>query len=796
MVKMPKLRNLRIINAQFNDGHNIYEDFHMPFHGFNTTFELVNGGGKSVLFMLLMQCILPKAALTKDHPFTDMFRGGDLNRTTHVLAEWELEKSISNKKYLLTGFCAKRKIAQDDDSRTDEIQSFNYLYNYNKSNNFDIASIPLCNYEDKAFVVKDYSKTLSMLKEKSVEYDIRITEKKKEYQEWLKLYSLLESEWNLIREINKGENHLKPHFANYKTSRNLIDGLLIKTIEECLKDRERLNYGEKVDESSTIADALYKSQEALKKLQEEQDTLINFEKLLSEVGNLSKANGHLIDAFESYRDGKNHAASQFNAYEASIQKNEKEIQEIINRLNDADLFHKNVSRSIEKIFLDIANVHVNQAKKLKDQYDRELAPLEIEINEQNHFLKFSKAVNKYLLLKGKEAIIYENEKILVNKKESRRDLFDKLNPLGKSLFDRVSYEITQLKDRKISDEKSMKDVEAKISSKLKEIGGKQKQISLNKTSIDKLNGQISKIIGEHDELSNQNKTYPQISASLFIEDKIESLTKYLIQLANEKQKLSDAIDELKDQISQKNLEENELKTRISFDGESINRVKNEFEEFQSRKEKTQNILGVYEKNTLEFCLIFLETEIQKFSDNLNIHKNKHNELNQQLDSIQQYGYSLDEPFIRSLKIMGERYPQSVSGAEYLKELPEEKRMRFLTLFHGFQKQSSFSTNFLMKLLELPSLLPVEIQDVAPLIVNLDILRSNRSITLGDIFIPHREREFLKDVFARDKTISRIQKELAHVSDNVTKIESSIHTFAQDQFALRSSRNVFHLIPNL
>src|SRR5208337_3253602 len=352
---MPQLRNLRIVNAQFNDGHNIYEDFRMPFHGFNTTFELVNGGGKSVLLMLLMQCILPKSALTKDHPFTDMFRGGDLNRTTHVLAEWELDKSISDKKYLLTGFCAKRKIAQDDDSRTDEIQSFNYLYNYNKSNNFDIASIPLCSFDDKAFIVKDFSKTLSMLKEKSADYDIRITEKKREYQEWLKVYSLLESEWNLIREINKGENHLKPHFTNYKTSRTLIDGLLIKTIEECLKDRERLNYREKVEESSAIADALYKSQESLKKLQEEQDTLINYEKLLSEVGNLSKANGRLISAFESYRDGKNLAAAQFNAYEASIRKNEREIQAIIDSINDADLLHKNVRRSIEKISLDIIN---------------------------------------------------------------------------------------------------------------------------------------------------------------------------------------------------------------------------------------------------------------------------------------------------------------------------------------------------------------------------------------------------------------------------------------------------------
>jgi len=223
---MPKLLNLRIVNARFNDGKNIYEDFLMPFYGCNATYELINGGGKSVLLMLLMQCILPKSHLTPDHPFKDMFLGKDENRTTHVLAEWELEKSISDKKYLLTGFCAKKKIAQEEDSRSDEIQSFNYLHNYEKRNDFDIQNIPLCSYENKEFIVRDYSKTHSLLKEKGHEYDIRLTEKKREYQEWLKNYYLLESEWDLIKQINRRENHLKPHFANYKTSRTLVEGLL------------------------------------------------------------------------------------------------------------------------------------------------------------------------------------------------------------------------------------------------------------------------------------------------------------------------------------------------------------------------------------------------------------------------------------------------------------------------------------------------------------------------------------------------------------------------------------------
>jgi hypothetical protein len=783
---MPQLRNLRIINAQFNEGKNIYEDFRMPFYGYNATFELVNGGGKSVLLMLLMQCILPKSALTNERPFKDMFHGGDQNRTTHVLAEWELDESISGKKkFLLTGFCAKRKIAQEEDSRNDDIQWFNYLYNYDKSNGLGINDIPLCSYENKAFVVKDFSKTFAMLKEKSSEYDIRITEKKREYQDWLKVYCLLESEWNIIREINERENHLKTHFARYKTSRALVEGLLIKTIEECLKDREHLNYEEKFDESSAIADALFKSQESLKRLQEEQDTLIHYEKLLSEVDNLSKTNQRLINVFESYRQEKNIAAAQFNAYELAIQKNEGEINDIIENLKNTELLLVNLKNTIEKINLNIINVQVNQAKKLKDQYENEMIPIKNEIVDKNYYLNFSKAVNKYLLIKENKSQISENEKILINKKESQKDLFDRINPLGKVLFDRLSIEISLLKERKKSEGNNLNDINARIRLGLKEIGGKQTQIDLNNKNLERIESAIAKITHEYEELIRQQKTYPQIFGCLFTEDKIEEVTKYLARLKQEQQDLFETINSLKEQINQEKLNENEINHQIISETELIERSKKELAEFQQNKERIQKILAVYEKETPESCLSHIECEIRKFNVNLMDQKSKVNLTNQQLISIQQYGFSLDGAFIKCLRAMKDRYPQSVSGAEYLKGLPENKRSEILNLAPWLPKAILVLDHQFKEIIRAPDNLPVEIQDVAPIISSLDIVRQNRPVTLGDIFIPHRKIDFLRDVFAGDKTIVRIKKELVREEETLKNIESSIHNFEQDQLTIRS-----------
>ncbi|MCE7740253.1 MAG: hypothetical protein GPJ50_12835, partial [Candidatus Heimdallarchaeota archaeon] len=163
---MPKINNLRIINAQFDEAKREFQDLRMPFYGESATYELINGGGKSVLLMLLLQCVIPNSSLDHKKPFRDIFRGGNPNRTTHVLVEWELDEGLYEHKYLLTGFCAKKKNNPDDLDKNRTPDYFNYTYLYDKSNDFDIHRIPLCRSEDDEFVVMDFSKTREMLKEK------------------------------------------------------------------------------------------------------------------------------------------------------------------------------------------------------------------------------------------------------------------------------------------------------------------------------------------------------------------------------------------------------------------------------------------------------------------------------------------------------------------------------------------------------------------------------------------------------------------------------------------------------
>ena len=180
---MPKLRHVRVVNAQFNEGKGIYEDFRMPFNGFNATYELVNGGGKSVLLMLLLQCVLPNTALEQKRPFRDMFSGGDENRTTHVLAEWELDDSVRVKN-LLTRFLREEASSTDEDP-PQRYQVFQLQSTFLARGTITISTAWPLFVESDEFDVQDYAKTTpcSGKKHRSTRSGSR---KEMEYLEWLK----------------------------------------------------------------------------------------------------------------------------------------------------------------------------------------------------------------------------------------------------------------------------------------------------------------------------------------------------------------------------------------------------------------------------------------------------------------------------------------------------------------------------------------------------------------------------------------------------------------------------------
>ena len=192
---MPNINRIRVNNVKYNFGTQGYDDFSMRMYGKNTLYDLANGGGKSVLMLLLLQNLIPNCTLDEKQPIEKLFRNGGGNTTIHSLVEWRLDdKDIKEGfRYMTTGFCARKAKDSDGDdsgqmSLTEDgangniaelskagsgrqasgkdsasIEYFNYCIFYRDYNENDIVNLPLQNSKERITYtgLKNYLKELA-----------------------------------------------------------------------------------------------------------------------------------------------------------------------------------------------------------------------------------------------------------------------------------------------------------------------------------------------------------------------------------------------------------------------------------------------------------------------------------------------------------------------------------------------------------------------------------------------------------------------------------------------------------
>ena len=232
---MPLINRIRVNNVKYNFGTQMYDDFMLRPFGRNMLYDLANGGGKSVLMLLMLQTIIPNCTLDEKQPVEKLFRTGDGSQTIHSLIEWKLDPAqiTDGMRYMTAGFCA-RKSSQDvregeEAKDAASIEYFNYCIFYRDYNENDIQNLPLSRDGEKITYngLRRYLKEL----EKDPGLRVRLFDRKGEYQRFLGEYGIYESTWELIRGINKTEGHVRTYFeTNYKTTRKVVEDLLIEEI--------------------------------------------------------------------------------------------------------------------------------------------------------------------------------------------------------------------------------------------------------------------------------------------------------------------------------------------------------------------------------------------------------------------------------------------------------------------------------------------------------------------------------------------------------------------------------------
>lgn len=384
---MPHIKEIRLVNVHFNNATQFYDDFRMKLEGKNATYDLENGGGKSLLLLMLLQTVLPKSFLRKEKPVSLLFQGGK-DRTSHVAVEWLLEEG-SDYKYLLTGFSARKRkgsasggVAGEEDENVSagDIEHINWCVFYNDKKITGIKSAPLCSGEAgrKTYAsFDDIRKFIQQVKQKGLPADI--FEGIDRYQSFISGQQLIPAEWNIIKGINSGENSIEAYFRQNPTSRKLIENQFVKIIE----DVEALNKGEKNNEESLLlADTLIEIRKRLSEYLKLKGHMAEFEKIKEYYTEFGSRNDELLENFLRFEEYKQLAVAIRNLIEQKLQQLKRSESEALKKMEENKSGVAEGKTLLKLLQAGLVSFEISGLKQQQDRLEADHNILEEDRKEQ------------------------------------------------------------------------------------------------------------------------------------------------------------------------------------------------------------------------------------------------------------------------------------------------------------------------------------------------------------------------------------------------------------------------------
>lgn len=434
---MPHIKSIRLVNIHFNNATQFYDDFKMELGGKNATYDLENGGGKSLLLLMILQTVLPKSFLRKEKPISLLFQGGK-DRTSHVAVEWILEEG-SQYKYLLTGFSARKKKGsndaaareaneEDENLLSGDIEHLNWCVFSNDNKTTGIKAVPLCREEaGKKFysTFDEIRKYIQQTKQKGIPADV--FDGIDRYQSFIAAHHLIAAEWNIIKGINSGENNIESYFRQNPTSRKLIENQFVKIIE----DIEALNKGERNhDESLLLADTLIEIRNRLNEYLRLKGHMTEFEKIKEVYLEFGRKNEELLEGFSRYEAYKSQAAGVRNLIGNRLKQLEARKMEALNKKDYVVASCREgiiLSKHLEAGLVQYG-IRGLEAEKVKlEEEEKRLIDAQKELESKYNELMTLEGYGEYRKTKGK---LYEAEQSLSILENDKDDLNSQYRSTG------------------------------------------------------------------------------------------------------------------------------------------------------------------------------------------------------------------------------------------------------------------------------------------------------------------------------------------------------------------------------
>ncbi len=628
---MPHINRIRVNNVKYNFGTQFYDDFMMRFSCKNTIYDLANGGGKSVLMLLLLQNLIPNCTLDEKQPVEKLFRTASGSNTIHSLIEWKLDSCYrkENYKYMTTGFCARKGKDTEEDAVREaaNIEYFNYCIFYREFGDNDIKNLPLS--KDGIRITYNGLKSyLRDLEKKDHGVEVHIFERKGDYQNFISQYGLFESEWEIIRGINKTEGHVRAYFENnYKTGRKVVEDLLI---EEIIRKSFHNQIGSSFEDEG-MARTLLDIKDKIIELSRKKEQINTFDR---QIGLMEELSAKVL-SFKEYQGEKDDLKNQLFHKLAVCRKLSETLQTELAE-NSSEREKAETAYAGEDKQILIARIlddrkELVKLKSLVEEFSQKINGLVLEENELNKQIQLAESIDAYEEMKKYQDLKQEVQLSMDNSLRGSSEVYTEIHGLAAKAHLLIEEKRQLLKEQLKEAVLAEQDARAEY----ERVKNVKADTDIKAAVLEsRLNTCNDEIIPLEEELNSLTRENGVLIADNVFED-IEKIKSIIAEQESDISAKQVHIKELSDKM------ENLQKCRMELQTEE-KVISMELEKLQKMLENSENT--VEKVNSL--AAVYGETDIKKLTSVIyNMYKNTVSqgvELDLRIHSLKEYISNLSE----------------------------------------------------------------------------------------------------------------------------------------------------------
>ncbi len=589
---MPSINRIRVNNVKYNFGSQRYDDFVMRMYGKNTLYDLANGGGKSVLMLLLLQNLIPNCTLDEKQPIEKLFRNGGGNTVIHSLIEWRLDDDEMSEgyRYMTTGFCARKAKGEAEGTvtvkkDTASIEYFNYSIFYREYNKNDIVNLPLAKNEERiSFAgLKNYLKDLSR---KDFNLKVHIFDRKGEYQRFISGYGLYESHWEIVRGINKTEGHVRTYFeSNYKTTRKVVEDLLI---EEIIEKAYLVKTGQNED-SADMAKNLMDIKDKLMELTKKKRDIAGFDRQIELIHVLEGRVTSFLSLFEQRQKLTGAIANVYVTGKAVTEEGALKLNDFEQQKQDKLRERENKKKDFES--LKICRMEYEK-DKLMEQIEKLLKLVgdnQSETTQAQNELKIKESMNDYMDYKRDAAAKHENEAVLRAAVENSKSDVGRLRQMAytKKLRNDRQYEVYE-KNLAVENE-NMDRVTKELETKRDALAETQTSLSVTRNNIGRAKEEARELLSTIGHLKDNTSILMLADAKNLAADNEHAIRQKQEEISRLETQKSDRTRQYYEKLH----EQDRLSLRRSECQTETDRLQKQLDMYLDNAERIQNMMRIY-----------------------------------------------------------------------------------------------------------------------------------------------------------------------------------------------------------